>query len=142
MNRDVNTPILAHPSHRYTNAVLSAIACLLLLNLLSGRNELPTPSAASAQDYKPSDLPFNSGDQRNRMTTALESIDGRLSMIEAKLEKGINVKVVDMPPVKLQDDRNRDGGGAERKADKPAPRIEVKNGPAPANPTTPPANPK
>jgi hypothetical protein len=126
-----------HPGlkpNRYLNAVLTAIACLLALNLLAGRTELPTPSAASAQEVRPSDLPFNSGEQRNRQAAALDSIDMRLAAIEAKLERGINVKVTEMPPVRLVEDRSRDAG--DRK-DKPAPKVEVRGGPAAAAPAAP-----
>lgn len=130
MNSDrTPTPV---QSSRYLNAVLTAIACLLLLNLLAGGGVLPRSASASAQDdggggyNKPSALPFNSGDQRNRMTASLESIDERLAKIEVKLEKGITVKVTEMPPVRI-DDKGKDKD--ERRADKPAPKIEVKGGP-------------
>lgn len=127
-------------SNRYLNAVLTAIACLLLLNLLAGGGVLPRSASANAQEEpgynKPSALPFNSGDQRNRMNEALFSIDERLAKIEMKLEKGLSVKVTEMPAVRLADDKVRDRD--ERRTDKPAPKVEVHGAPAPAA-STPPA---
>jgi hypothetical protein len=130
----------AHSAHitrprtgtRYLNAVLTAIACLLALNLLAGRGALPASSPASAQEYKPSDLPFNSGDQRNRVTAAMESVDARLAQIEARLDKGLSVKVTEMPPMRMADDK-KDDRRDDKRADKPAPKVEVRGGPA-ANP--------
>ena len=76
---------------------------LRLFVALAGICYALAPSSALAQDDdpRPSALPFNSGEQRNRMNAALDSIDARLAHIEAKLEKGLSVKVTEMPPVKL-----------------------------------------
>jgi len=125
-------------SGRYLNAVLTAIACLLLLNLMAGSGVLPRSASALAQDDdpRPSALPFNSGEQRNRMNAALDSIDARLAHIEAKLEKGLSVKVTEMPPVKLVEDKNKDD---RRRDNKPAPQVDVR--PAPAEPAADPKKP-
>lgn len=93
----------------YQNAVLTAIAGLLALHLMdrtSGAGlvaQVLSPAAASAQasmDSEPGGL-ANAIQQRKEMIGELRLIGSRLDRIDAKLNSGINVKVTDMPALKL-----------------------------------------
>lgn len=84
-----------------TRVLLAAVAVLLLLNLVAGDARLPE-SVAAAQPA--GDLsPFNATEQRKRMIDALDEISGRLAKLESKLDKGLNVKVTEMPAVKVME---------------------------------------
>lgn len=43
--------------------------------------------------------PFNATEQRNRVISQLDQMNHRLATIEAKLDKGLSVKVTEMPAV-------------------------------------------
>lgn len=53
------------------------------------------PAAANAA-YQP-ETPFNATQQRKDMIEQLKQLNERMARIEAKLERGINVKVTEMP---------------------------------------------
>lgn len=53
------------------------------------------PAAANAA-YQP-ETPFNATQQRKDMIEQLKQLNDRMARIEAKLDKGINVKVTEMP---------------------------------------------
>jgi hypothetical protein len=57
-------------------------------------------SAAAMQD-EPSDGRVNPAEQRKQMITELRSVNQRLDRIEALLARGVSVKVVDMPELRL-----------------------------------------
>lgn len=86
---------------RGTAALLTVVACLLAANLFLGLLGVGGPSAAMAQPVKTVEPPFNASDQRRQSTEQLTQIQARLAAIEAKLEKGLSVKVTEMPPVKV-----------------------------------------
>lgn len=93
------------PNRQYLNAVLTVIAVLLGLNLLLQVSNLPAgPSAAHANSplMQPevAQIP-NAAEQRKQMIVALDAINRRLTSIENKLDKGLSVKVTDMPAVKI-----------------------------------------
>jgi hypothetical protein len=54
------------------------------------------PQSANAAAYQP-ETPFNAAQQRKDTIEQLKLLNERMSRIEAKLEKGINVKVTEMP---------------------------------------------
>jgi hypothetical protein len=87
----------------YQNAVLTVIAVLLGLSALerqTGRSiELP---AASAQPGQPEAGGLtNAIEQRKVMINELRAMNGRLDRIETRLNGNMEVKVKDMPPLKL-----------------------------------------
>jgi hypothetical protein len=99
----------------YTNVALTAIAGLLAV-LVVDRVTPPTAAAqpstvrnqpgavfaaAPAGDDGDSAGLANALEQRKQMIGELRAISGRLDRIEGALRGGINVKVVDMPPLKL-----------------------------------------
>jgi hypothetical protein len=91
----------------YLNAVLTAIALLLGLNLLvqvTGQHASPGAALAQpADDENVTSPPFNSGEQRKQMIALLELLNRRVTSLEGKLDKGLNVKVTEMPPVQVDD---------------------------------------
>lgn len=103
------------PSRTYTNVALTAIAGLLAVICV----DRVTPAAASAQpgsvrNYSgaagPDDPVGDTGgglsnalEQRKQIIAELRGITGRLDRIEGALRGGINVKVTDMPPMRLPD---------------------------------------
>lgn len=116
----------------YQNVVLTAIAGLLALHLMdrtsgagsSGAGlvaQVLSPAAASAQasmDSEPGGL-ANAIQQRKEMIGELRLIGSRLDRIDSKLNSGINVKVTDMPALKLPPELRL--GGTTR-PDKPEPK--------------------
>lgn len=80
---------------------LWACAGLLGLNLLLGISGVPLIGTAGAQPGgTPSiDPPFNAAEQRKKMIDQLTQVNDRLSRIEAKLDKGLSVKVTEMPAI-------------------------------------------
>jgi hypothetical protein len=88
----------------YQNAILTAIAVLLGLNLLSAPGGVTEPAPAAAQFQQPQADQgglVSAGEQRKVMINQLRSIESRLERIEAKVAGGLSVKVTDMPPFKL-----------------------------------------
>lgn len=93
------------PSRSYLNAVLTVIAVLLGLNLLVQASNLPagrSAAHANAPLMQPevAQIP-NAAEQRKQVIAALDSINRRLTSIENKLDKGLSVKVTEMPAVKI-----------------------------------------
>lgn len=111
----------------YLNLILTVIAVLLGLNLLTRAGDSGLTAAASAQP-NPSrgdptvTPPFNSTEDRKTVIAQLDTIMQRLSSIEGKLDKGINVTVVKMPPISLAGDKKPD----DRKEHNPDTKVEVK----------------
>lgn len=93
----------------YQNIALTVIAGLLALNTFgSGRNALL--GSAHAQQGGPE--PVESGmvsaaEQRKQMIAELKAQSVRLERIESALARGVNVKVTDMPPIVIPQDRER-----------------------------------
>ncbi|GJQ30631.1 MAG: hypothetical protein HBSAPP03_25150 [Phycisphaerae bacterium] len=88
----------------YTNVVLTLIAGLLAINLL-GRTTPPMPTSAHAQTAPPEDATglISAAEQRKAMLAELRGIAARLDKMDASMSRVMNVKVVEMPPVKIQD---------------------------------------
>jgi hypothetical protein len=91
----------------YLNAVLTVIAVLMALNLLvQVTGQHTSPAAAVAQSVSADDSsspPFNSAEQRKQMIALLELLNRRVTSLESKLDKGLNVKVIEMPPVRVEE---------------------------------------
>ncbi len=86
---------------RGTAAMLTVVATLLGANLFLGLLGVGGPDAAQAEQPKTVDVPFNAADQRKQMIDQLGQMQARLAAIESKLDKGLSVKVTEMPPVKV-----------------------------------------
>jgi hypothetical protein len=82
-------------------AALWCCAALLGLNLILGGGMGRGPAEASAQNGQPGvnvvDPPFNAAEQRKRMIEQLVQLNDRIGRIEARLDKGISVRVTEMP---------------------------------------------
>ncbi len=86
---------------RGTAAMLTVVACLLAANLFLGWLGVGGPSAAMAEPTKTLEPPFNAAEQRRQNVEQLNQILAKLAAIETKLDKGISVKVTEMPAVKV-----------------------------------------
>lgn len=82
-------------------ALLTVVAVLLVLNLVVALTGAGPASAMAQTERTPPGELFNSGEQRKRMIEQLSQINERLGRIESRMEKGFNVKVTDLPPVKI-----------------------------------------
>jgi hypothetical protein len=121
----MNQPFPAVPSRvPYTNAILTVIAVLLGVIVLdravvrAGAGEaglLGGPSAAKAEsgpdDEDVVGARVSAADQRKVIIAELRNLSHKLDTIDTRLGKGLNVKVIDMPAVRMQ------GGGGGAPAD-------------------------
>jgi hypothetical protein len=112
--------------------LLAVVAALLTLNLGVQVVSLVQPSPALAQP-RPSEGQsgfITTAEMVNRTNNLLTEISGRLSRIESALGRPIDVKVVSMPPVKIE-------GGLPTASPTPAPVVgEGGEGGEPARPAT------
>jgi len=103
-----------HNARVYSNAVLTVIAGVMVLNWFSqGQGGASIASAQPADSEFVADDPtgrISAAEQRKQMIAELKAASARLERIESALARGISVKVTDMPAVKVQ----------EAKAEKPA----------------------
>ncbi len=81
---------------RYS-ALVPAAAVFVGMLVVSqlGDSNVAGPATANAA-YQP-ETPFNAAQQRKEQLEQLKLINERLARIESKLERGINVKVTEMP---------------------------------------------
>jgi hypothetical protein len=110
----------------YQNAVLTAIATLLGLGLLerAGTTSLTTPPAAMAQEQPESGGLTNALEQRKQIIAELRAMNGRLERIEGRLAGRLEVKVTDMPPLKLPaEPKPRPEKAEPRPAEREAPKA-------------------
>lgn len=90
----------------YQNAVLTAIAGLMAIGLLDRQGAEPSitsPSAAMAQ-AQPGVEPggfTNALEQRKLIIAELRQLNSKLDRLDARLSAGLNVKVTDMPALKI-----------------------------------------
>src|SRR5262245_12528171 len=85
----------------YQNAVLTAIALCLGLGLADRQGtSVDSPGVALAQEQDSGGL-TNALEQRKQIIAELRQMNGRLERIEARMASKLEVKVVDMPPLKL-----------------------------------------
>ena len=109
-------------SSRYTQAVLTVIAGLLGFNALSQHNAL-TPAPAYAQSGEAGGARLvSAAEQRKVIIAELRSLSSRIERLESVLARGVNVKVIDMPAVRLADpsqmSESRDARNTARKSGK------------------------
>jgi hypothetical protein len=88
---------------RYTNAVLTVVACLLGVNVLSQSGMSPVSTALAQQSGGGEEGLVSAAEQRKVIIGELRQMSARLERMESAMSKGLNVKVIDMPPVRMQD---------------------------------------
>lgn len=97
---------IRRPSARlYTNAALTVIAGVLVLNWLATPSDfVGRANAQPADDMEiaPDDPSgrISAAEQRKQMIQELRGLSARMERIESALTRGINVKVTDMPAMK------------------------------------------
>lgn len=94
----------------YTNGVLTVIAGLLALNLVSGGADAPgvLPEAQAQPGAGPTDSGsglISASEQRKVMIAELRRLTSKMDRLEAKLNSGLSVKVTEMPAVKQAEDK-------------------------------------
>ena len=82
-----------------TNQLLT-VAVVLLALLVVRPADFGAGSAEAAAPAR-SSTPFNSGAQREKIVSALRAVEQRLDRIERKLNAGLEVRVTEMPQVKI-----------------------------------------
>jgi hypothetical protein len=118
----------------YQNAMLTAIAVLLALGLVERHTGtvVTEPASVSAQPEPDQGGMTNRLEQGKQQIIELRAISAKLDHLDAKLSAGINVKVTSMPPIQVNEKRekNEKKGNAE---DAPAPAPVVQpSAPKPA----------
>jgi hypothetical protein len=90
----------------YQNAALTAIAVLLGISVVDRHWAITEPAAAQAQGVQPDAGGMsNALEQRKQMIAELRQMNSKLDRLEARLNRELNVKVTDMPPVRLSEPR-------------------------------------
>ncbi|MDX2132919.1 MAG: hypothetical protein SFY69_12785 [Planctomycetota bacterium] len=93
----------------YTNIMLTLIVVLLgAITLGRGPSDLVAdahaqPGAASALPPEEATGLTNAAEQRKIMIAELRGISARLDRLDAAMSRVLNVKVVEMPPVRVQE---------------------------------------
>ena len=107
----MSTPMQsAQPGQRrYTNAILTVVACLLGVNALNQAG-VSFVSTAQAQLSGGEEGMVSAAEQRKVMIAELRQMSSRLERMESTMAKGLSVKVIDMPPVKLADRVDQQAG--------------------------------
>jgi hypothetical protein len=106
----------------YLNGVLTVIACLLAVHVASSGAGLSSAASAQVAGTRGSDRGgdkvgfigagdeggeggssglVSAADQRKQILAELQRIGSKLDAVDAALNKGLNVKVTDMPAMKL-----------------------------------------
>lgn len=85
---------------RYTNAALTAIAVLLGVNALNQSGLSPVSSAYAQQGE---DGLVSAAEQRKVMISEIRQLSGRIERLESVISRGVNVKVLEMPAVRISD---------------------------------------
>lgn len=118
----------------YTNVVLTAIAGLLTLHVVAQFTGPGAPALsvahASGPDEPRSGGMISAADQRKQIISELKGLAGRIDHLEGLLARGIEVKVTDMPAVKMAREPEREP--ARQAAPSTPPSIQ------PSEPTQPP----
>lgn len=105
----MNTP--APASRTYTNVILTVIAGLLA-GMVLARPDGTVPAANAQGTVQPeaTEPPsedvagrISAAEQRKVMIAELRNISARLERLESAMSRVVNVKVVDMPPIRVQD---------------------------------------
>jgi len=108
-------------SRTYQNIVLTAIAALLGLGLLQHApatgSALESPAIAQGEQPESGGM-TNALEQRKQIIAELRQLNGKLERIDTRLHGKLEVKVIDMPPLKMPADNRPKGAEPEPK---PAP---------------------
>ena len=96
----------------YSNLMLTVIAALLALNLVdratSTEGSIATVAApAHAQQTQPGGELVSAAQQRKMMIAEIKSLGERVDRLDKTLRAGINVKVTEMPRVRLEESGQR-----------------------------------
>jgi hypothetical protein len=97
----------------YLNGVLTVIAVLLGLLVLDARPGAGPAAARAQSEDQPGEGAglISAGEQRKQMIAELRRISARLERLDARLNAVLNVKVTEMPAVKLTGDAGDKPGG-------------------------------
>ena len=94
--------------------LLGAVAGLLALNLVASLTGVKFPPQAMGQTQSRgaggenvNDPPFNAGGQRKQMIDQLVQLNDKIARIEARLDRGLSVKVTEMPAISLKAAENK-----------------------------------
>jgi hypothetical protein len=98
-NSPAPSPLSSPAGRPYARLVKPAALVALGVLIGSMAPGLTAPAPATAQ----SEPPFNAAEQRKQMIAQLSQMNDRLARIEGKLDKTVNVKVTEMPPVIVKD---------------------------------------
>lgn len=85
--------------------VLTVIAVLLAALVFERQSSIIDPAAAHAQGAQQGGM-TNALEQRKQMIAELRQMNNRLERIESRMNAGLNVRVTDMPPLRLPADAN------------------------------------
>ncbi|HYE63904.1 MAG TPA: hypothetical protein VD997_18075 [Phycisphaerales bacterium] len=113
---NTNTTAAERNQRRTTNALLAAIACILGYNALNQAG-VSTVSTAYAQQGGDEGM-VSAAEQRKVMISELRNLSSRMERLESTLARGVNVKVTDMPPVRMADPSQMQPKESPRKASK------------------------
>ncbi len=96
----------------YTNAMLTVIAILLGVAVLDRAATDPVVARAHAQPGAATATDDSTGlvsaaEQRKIMIAELRQISNRLDKLDGAMSRVLNVKVVEMPPVRVQEKGDR-----------------------------------
>lgn len=116
-------PTRAPQRSAYQNIVLTAIATILGIGLVERGVSVAEPALAQSEQPDGGGL-TNRLEQGKQMVAELRAMNGRLERIEARLAQRMDVRVVDMPPIKVAPD----GSQPKRPDAKPDSKIEAKPG--------------
>ena len=89
---------------RTTNVLLAAIAVMLGLNLLPEYVSIPRPAEANAQESRPGGALISAAEQRKQTLAELRRLNSAVQSLEARLDAGFNVKVTEMPQIRMSKD--------------------------------------
>lgn len=86
----------------YQNAVLTVIAALLAVAMIDRHPAITEPSGAHAQVREGQEGGMsNALEQRKQMIAELRQLSSRMERLESRINAGLNVKVTEMPPMRL-----------------------------------------
>ena len=119
---NISTQNGQNSSRRYTNGMLTAIVALLGMiavnqggSASSALAEQPPTQPARGDDGDSGER-VSAAEQRKVMISELRAIGGRMDRMEALLNKGIRVKVTEMPPGTMSNSNDRAATSDQRKA--------------------------
>src|SRR5690606_16811220 len=107
------TPTRRTPMRRrsYSNLMLTVIAGLLALSLVdratSTEGSIASVTAPAHAQNQPGEM-VSAAQQRKMMIAEIKGLGERIDRLDKTMRSGINVKVTEMPRVRLEDSGQRD----------------------------------